>query len=98
MGRVGLSTLCGVDVAVIGAGLAGGLLALALAEQQLSVVLIGPAPLAGWLSGQGAGPIAPATAWSYAGVGGAALGPWRALEQRHGDLGLGPRQIGRAHV
>ena len=93
MGRVGLSTLGRVDVAVIGAGLAGGLLALALAEQQLSVVLIGPAPLAGWLSGQGAGPIAPATAWSYAGVGGAALGPWKALEQRHGDLGLVPRRL-----
>ena len=87
-----------VDVAVIGAGLAGALLALSLAERGLGVALIAPEPLAALVAGEGPsrlGPScwAPATAWSYAGVGGAALASWQALQQRHGDLGLVPRPV-----
>ena len=90
-----------VDVAVIGAGLAGGLQALALAERGLAVALIAPEPPAIPFPGEGLGqdPVqgpggwSSATAWSYGGVGGASLAPWRAMEQRHGDLGLASRPL-----
>lgn len=86
-----------VDVAVIGAGLAGGLQALALAERGLAVALIAPElpaiPLPAEVPAEGVGGWSAATAWSYGGVGGAALAPWRAMEQRHGDLGLATRPL-----
>ncbi|MFM9110143.1 MAG: lycopene cyclase family protein, partial [Prochlorococcaceae cyanobacterium] len=68
-----------VDVAVVGAGLAGGLLALALRRHGLAVTLVAPAA---------AGDAALATALSYGGVpgrGGERM--WRELERRHGPLG-----------
>jgi glycine/D-amino acid oxidase-like deaminating enzyme len=63
------------QVAVVGAGLAGSLLALALARRGLSVALIAPAT------------IPAATDWSYGGVAAAAAADWLELEQRHGSLG-----------
>ena len=79
---------------LLGAGLSGGLLALALAELGVEVELAG-----GSLADS-------ATGWSYGGVpwwAGAAnpLGEllataprrWDQLQQRHGDLGLRPAQL-----
>ena len=63
------------QVAVLGAGLAGSLIALALARRGLSVALIAPAT------------IPAATDWSYGGVAAAAAADWLQLEQRHGSLG-----------
>ena len=59
------------DVAVIGGGLAGGLVALALAERGLAVVLVSAASLGLPTALGPTTPLAPATSWSYAGV----LGP-----------------------
>jgi glycine/D-amino acid oxidase-like deaminating enzyme len=76
---------------VVGAGLAGSLLALALTRRGLAVTLAGPPAGATPLEAGSAGdPIAPAaaTALSYAGMLG--CGParhWRRLEARHGPLG-----------
>lgn len=72
--------------AVIGAGLAGSLLALALAERGLRVTLID----------HGRGPNA--TALSYGLMPATAAGAWQRLQRRHGDLGLRRRwlQLGRA--
>ena len=81
------------DVAVIGGGLAGGLLALALAERGLSVVLISAASL-GVPTPLGPAPsLGPATSLSYAGVLGPDLGGWAQLQERHGDLGLRHRRL-----
>ena len=77
------------DVAVIGGGLAGGLVALALAERGLSVVLVSAASL-GLPNTLG-----PATSWSYAGVLGPDLQAWGELQERHGDLGLRRRRLHR---
>jgi glycine/D-amino acid oxidase-like deaminating enzyme len=77
------------DVAVIGGGLAGGLVALALAERGLSVVLVSAASL-GLPNTLG-----PATSWSYAGVLGPDLQAWGELHERHGDLGLRRRRLHR---
>jgi glycine/D-amino acid oxidase-like deaminating enzyme len=85
----------GPRVLLLGAGLAGGLLALALAHRGARVTLAGePAAALG------------ATAISYGGVpwwGGdadplgrlqvAAPAAWRALEARHGDLGWRPAEL-----
>ena len=77
------------DVAVIGGGLAGELVALALAERGLSVVLVSAASL-GLPNTLG-----PATSWSYAGVLGPDLQAWGELHERHGDLGLRRRRLHR---
>ena len=71
------------DVAVIGGGLAGGLLALELAARGQAVVLI---------SATSPGP---ATAWSYAGVLGPDLPAWWQLQKRFGDLGMRRRSLHR---
>ena len=62
-------------IVVVGAGLAGSLLALALARRGLSVGLVGSAHPS-------------ATELSYGGLPGFALRSWRQLEQWHGPLGL----------
>ena len=69
-----------VQVAVIGAGLAGCLSALALARRGLAVELIGPPG--------GSDDLPAATALSYGSVAGvAAAQRWRELEALHGPLG-----------
>lgn len=64
-----------LDVAVIGGGLAGGLLALALADAGQEVALVDGGP-------------AGATGLSYGVVVGKAVAAWHQLQRRHGDLGL----------
>lgn len=84
------------EVVVVGGGLAGALLALALVERNLPVRLIDPSPP----------PFMPATALTYGGVPWWA-GPdgpldrlmatapacWRRLERRHGSLGWQPCRL-----
>ena len=60
---------------VVGAGLAGSLLALALARRGVNVGLVGSVQPS-------------ATVLSYGGLPWSALRPWRQLEQWHGPLGL----------
>ncbi len=73
-------------IAVIGAGLAGSLAALALARRGAAVTLVGPAPQGG--SG-GKAELGCATALSYGSLlGWAPLAHWRRLERDHGPLGL----------
>ncbi len=70
-----------LDVAVIGGGVAGGLLALELVRLGLRVQLLdGAAP--GQRGGQ-----ACASHWSYGAIAPFAGGRWAALQRRHGDLG-----------
>ena len=83
------------DVAVIGGGLAGGLVALELAERGLAVVQISGASLGLPTSLCPATALGPATSWSYGGVLGPGLGAWGELQERHGDLGLRPRRLHR---
>jgi len=64
-----------IDVAVIGGGLAGGVLALELAALGLAVRLIDPER----------GPCA--SQWSYGAIAPFAGGGWARLQRRHGDLG-----------
>lgn len=68
-------------ITVIGAGLAGSLLALELAERGLPVHLLD------------SGRSDTATALSYGLLAPAAAGGWKRLQQRHGDLGLGRRWL-----
>ena len=72
----------GIDppVVVVGAGLAGSLLALALARRGCRVELVGSA-----------GPSA--TALSYAGLPAAGIRAWKQLEHSHGPLGLRPARL-----
>ena len=63
------------SIVVVGAGLAGSLLALALARRGTSVALVGSAHPS-------------ATVLSYGGLPGSALRSWRGLERWHGPLGL----------
>lgn len=70
-----------MDVAVIGGGLAGGLLALELVRLGLRVQL-----LDGAARGQ-PGEQACASHWSYGAIAPFAGGPWAELQRRHGDLG-----------
>lgn len=63
-------------VVIVGGGLAGGLLALALRERGMAVTLVD------------GGSEVRATTWSYGLLQPAALRPWRQLQQRYGDLGL----------
>lgn len=69
------------DVVVVGAGLAGSLLALALARRGLAVTLLD------------AGMGRRATACTYGVLQPGAAGPWRRLQHRHGDLGLRPLPV-----
>jgi len=70
-----------VEVAVIGGGLAGGLLALELAQLGLGVALIDGAS-------SGTTPSHPcASHWSYGAIAPLAGGRWAQLQRRHGDLG-----------
>ena len=64
---------------MVGAGLAGGLLALEAAERGAKVCIISTAPMA--------------TPISYGGVQLAALEQWQRLEKRHGFLGLEPAEL-----
>lgn len=65
-------------VVVVGAGLAGSLLALALARRGVATTLVGPAPADG-----------AATGLSYGAMAGrASARAWRELEGQHGPLGL----------
>ena len=86
-------------VVIVGGGVAGSLLALALREQGSAVTLIDPPGAADGFS-------ASATAISYGALPGWPLAPtplsrlaagaskrWRALQQRHGDLGWRPRAL-----
>ena len=72
----------GIDppVVVVGAGLAGSLLALALARRGCRVEMVGAA-----------GPSA--TALSYAGLPAAGIRAWKQLERCHGPLGLRPSRL-----
>ena len=63
------------SIVVVGAGLAGSLLALALARRGASVALVGSAHPS-------------ATSLSYGGLPGSAQRSWRRLERWHGPLGL----------
>jgi len=83
------------DVAVIGGGLAGGLVALELAERGLAVVLISAGALGVPTALGPATPLGSATSWSYAGVLGPDLHAWGQLQERHGDLGLRHRRLHR---
>lgn len=86
-------------VVIVGGGVAGSLLALALREQGAAVTLIDPPGALGALNTS-------ATAISYGALPGWPLAPtplsrlaagasrrWRALQQRHGDLGWRPRAL-----
>lgn len=64
---------------MVGAGLAGGLLALEAADRGAKVCIISTAPMA--------------TPISYGGVQLAALEQWQRLEKRHGFLGLEPAEL-----
>ena len=64
---------------MVGAGLAGGLLALEAAERGAKVCIISTAPMA--------------TPTSYGGVQLSALEQWQRLEKRHGSLGLEPAEL-----
>jgi len=68
-------------ITVIGAGLAGSVLALELAQRNLAVRLID------------GGSTATATALSYGLLPPAAASDWRRLQRRHGDLGLRRRWL-----
>jgi glycine/D-amino acid oxidase-like deaminating enzyme len=68
-------------ITVVGGGLAGSLLALALAERGQAVTLVD--------GGEGPG----ATALSYGLLPRGAAGTWRQLQRRHGDLGLRRRWL-----
>lgn len=77
----------GADVVIVGAGLAGGLLALELRERGLAVlVLEAGAPAAASLS-YGLIPGWPQAAAPLARLAAGAARRWRALQDRHGDLG-----------
>jgi len=65
-------------ITIVGAGLAGNLLALELADRGQAVTLIAPEN----------GSIPSATALSYGLLPPGHPGPWRRLQRRHGDLGL----------
>jgi len=72
---------------VIGAGLAGSLLALELAERGHSVTLIDAGPTT-----------SSATALSYGLLNGRDARAWQGLQHRHGDLGLGRRWLQLGHA
>ena len=78
-------------VAVIGAGLAGSLAALALAHRGFAVVLLAPSAAA---EEQEPAELGTATALSYGSlVGPASWQAWRDLEAVHGPLGLRPATL-----
>ena len=69
------------DVVIVGGGLAGSLLALALAERGRSVTVVD------------GGPGGRATDLSYGVLQPGGDRPWRCLQQRYGDLGLRPLPV-----
>jgi hypothetical protein len=88
-------------VLVIGGGLAGALLALALREQGAPVTVVDPPPATA-----GTAAVQSATAISYGALPGWPLAPtplarlaagasrrWRRLQRQHGDLGWRPRRL-----
>lgn len=78
------------DVVVIGAGLAGSLLALLLVERGLAVSLIAPASPGDVSASEGLA----ATDLSYGAMaGGRAAAAWQRLERRHGPLGWRPSRL-----
>jgi len=85
-------------IVIVGAGLAGSLLALALARRGLASTLVGPAlgvpgpgPSANAAEGQ---PALAATALSYGSLlGRAAARAWQELERQHGPLGWQPAPL-----
>jgi hypothetical protein len=73
--------MASAGVAVVGAGLAGSLLALALARRGVATTLVGAAAPS-------------ATALSYGGMAGRAIArQWQALERLHGPLGWRPSRL-----
>ena len=73
--------MASAGVAVVGAGLAGSLLALALARRGVATTLVGTAAPS-------------ATALSYGGMAGRAIArQWQALERLHGPLGWRPSRL-----
>ena len=74
-------------ITVVGAGLAGSVLALELAQRGLRVSLIDPG------SGATANATPNATALSYGLLPPPAAAGWRRLQRRHGDLGLSRRWL-----
>ena len=88
-------------VVIVGGGLAGALLALALREQGVSVTVVDPPPATA-----GTAAVQSATAISYGALPGWPLAPtplarlaagasrrWRRLQRLHGDLGWRPRRL-----
>jgi len=85
------------SVLIVGGGVAGGLLALALREQGVAVSLVdGPAPQGGWAASAisyGALPGWPLAATPLARLAAGASRRWRWLQQRHGPLGWRPLAV-----
>ncbi|MFM7360618.1 MAG: FAD-dependent oxidoreductase [Cyanobium sp.] len=80
----------GAEVVIVGAGLAGGLLALELLERRCRVLLLeGGGPAAGPLS-YGIIPGWPLASTPLARRAAGAARRWRTLQNRHGDLGWRP--------
>lgn len=86
-------------VVIVGGGLAGSLLALALREQGAPVTLIDPPQTSGALStsasaiSYGALPGWPLAQSPLSRLAAGASRRWRALQQRHGDLGWRPQAL-----
>lgn len=84
-------------VVIVGGGLAGSLLALALREQGAAVELIDAAPAAGLCTATaisyGAMPGWPLLNTPLARLAAGASRHWRGLQQRHGELGWRPQQL-----
>lgn len=73
-------------IVVIGAGLSGSLLCLALARSGGEVTLVGPSP--------GSGPFTSATGISYGSMAGWSAGcRWRRLQRLHGPMGWHPSRL-----
>lgn len=101
-----MTTPAAAGVVIVGGGVAGSLLALALRERGLPVTLL-DAPAEAATTGA---PLASATAISYGALPGWPLAPtplarlaagasrhWRQLQARHGDLGWRPQRL-RLHA
>ena len=80
------STAQPAPIVVVGSGLSGSLLALAIARRGGTVLLVGPS------AADPHGP-AVATGLSYGGLPAEALPQWRRLERQHGPLGLASSRL-----